>query len=43
MLYSGRHGIFKVNQKDTVKGDELTQLGRAMKTLDIELTTANSP
>jgi len=43
VLYSDRHGIFKVNQKDTIKGDELAQLGRAMKTLDIELITANSP
>jgi Helix-turn-helix domain len=40
-FYSDKHGIFKVNAKG--KEDEITQFGRAMKTLDIELICANTP
>jgi len=42
-LYSDRHGVFKVNAKDAQSGDQLTQFGRALKTLDIESIPANSP
>ena len=41
-LYSDRHSIFRVNQK-TVEGTKATQLGRALKKLDIQLICANSP
>lgn len=47
-FYSDKHGIFKINTKelnskaiDETKG--LTQFGRAMKELKIELINANSP
>jgi transposase len=47
-LYSDRHGIFRINtsKKGTASvSDEtgLTQFGRAMRELDIELIFANSP
>ena len=42
-FYSDKHSIFKVNKPDPKNGATLTQLGRAMKTLDIEIITANTP
>lgn len=42
-FYSDRHGIFKVNIKNALSGSGLTQFGRAMKHLDIEIICANSP
>ncbi len=42
-LYSDRHGVFKVNARDAWSGEQLTQFGRALKTLDIESIPANSP
>lgn len=39
-LYSDRHSIFRVNTGDS---DELTQFGRAVKTLDIEPIHARTP
>ena len=42
-LYSDRHSVFTVNTKDASSGDQLTQFGRALKTLDIESIPANSP
>jgi len=42
-LYSDRHSIFTVNHKDAESGEQITQFGRALKTLDIEGITANSP
>jgi len=42
-LYSDRHSIFTVNTKDAQSGEQLTQFGRALKTLDIEGVQANSP
>jgi len=42
-LYSDRHGIFRVNAKEPVSGDNLTQFGRVLKTLDIEAIHANTP
>jgi len=42
-LYSDRHGIFRVNQKDAASGELLTQFGRALKTLDIEGIQARTP
>lgn len=40
-LYSDRHSIFRVNHPE--HEGELTQFGRALKTLDIESIHANSP
>jgi transposase len=42
-FYSDRHGIFRVNQEDAATGDQLSQFGRALKTLDIESIQANTP
>ena len=42
-LYSDRHSIFTVNKEDSVSGEQVTQFGRALKTLDIEAIKANSP
>jgi hypothetical protein len=43
-FYSDKHGIFRVNQEQTVGlGSGLTQFGRAMQDLDIEIICANSP
>lgn len=42
-FYSDRHGVFRVNRKESLNGIERTQFGRAMKTLDIELINANTP
>ena len=41
-FYSDRHGIFRVNAPDVIKGTQ-TQFGRAMETLNIEIICANSP
>jgi hypothetical protein len=42
-LYTDKHGVFKVNHKDAVSGDGITQFGTAMKSLDIKLIYANTP
>jgi hypothetical protein len=42
-LYSDKHGIFRVNQVSTGSADGLTQFGRAMSKLDIQIICANSP
>ncbi len=43
-FYSDKHGIFRVNQEQTVGlGSGLTQFGRAMQDLDIEIICANTP
>ena len=42
-LYSDRHSIFRVNKEDAVSGEQLTQFGRALKSLDIESIHANTP
>ena len=42
-FYSDKHGIFRVNIPNRGKGDNLTQFGRAMKELDIEIICANTP
>jgi len=42
-LYSDRHSIFKVNAEDAISGEQITQFGGALKTLDIESIPANSP
>jgi len=43
-FYSDKHGIFRVNQEQTTGlGSGLTQFGRAMHELDIQILCANTP
>src|SRR6266446_4636055 len=41
-LYSDKHGVFRVNRKDAIGGDGLTQFGRALHALNIDIICANS-
>jgi transposase len=42
-FYSDKHNIFRVNLPSTGSRDTLTQFGRAMHELDIEIICANTP
>jgi transposase len=42
-LYSDKHSIFRVNQPSAGAHDDLTQFGRAMQALDIQIICANTP
>jgi len=43
-FYSDKHGIFRVNQsQDLGTGAGITQFGRAMQDLDIQIVCANTP
>ena len=43
-FYSDKHGIFRVNREQTSGlSDGITQFGRAMQELDIQIICANSP
>lgn len=42
-LYSDKFGVFRVNIPNALSGTGLTQFGRAMKELSIELICAHSP
>lgn len=42
-FYSDRHGIFRVNVPSRGSGEALTQFGRAMQELEIQIICANSP
>jgi hypothetical protein len=42
-FYSDRDSIFRINQEDALSGSGLTQFGRAMRELEIEIICANSP
>ena len=42
-FYCDRNSIFKVNIKNALSGSGMTQFGRAMKALDIEIICANTP
>ncbi|HET8669924.1 MAG TPA: ISNCY family transposase [Candidatus Saccharimonadales bacterium] len=42
-FYSDKHGIFRVNLPSTGVGQALTQFGRAMQELNIQIICANSP
>lgn len=42
-LYTDKHGIFRVNIPNLGTGDNLTQFGRAMQSLEIPILCANSP
>ncbi len=42
-FYSDKHGIFRANRKEAAGGDGMTQFGRALLALNIDIICANSP
>lgn len=42
-FYSDKHGIFRVNQRSVGNSEAITQFGRAMQELDIQIICANTP
>jgi hypothetical protein len=42
-FYSDKHGIFRVNAKEAFGGDRITQFGRVLSELNIDIICANSP
>jgi hypothetical protein len=42
-FYSDKHSIFRVNQPSAGAHDDLTQFGRAMQELEIQIICANTP
>jgi len=42
-FYSDRHGIFRVNAKEAVSGDGITEFGRVLKRLNIASICAHTP
>jgi hypothetical protein len=42
-IYSDKHSIFRVSQPSAGSGDAITQFGRAMQELDIQIICANTP
>jgi transposase len=42
-FYSDKHGIFRVNQPAAGSSDALTQFGRAMQELNVQIICANTP
>lgn len=42
-FYPDKHTVFRVNREDGVKGNGMTQFGRAMEELDIKLICAHTP
>ena len=41
-FYSDKHSVFRVNRKDAAGGDGMTQFGRALHALNIDIICANS-
>jgi len=41
-LYSDKHSVFRINRTDAANGGDMTQFGRALKALSIEIICANS-
>jgi hypothetical protein len=41
-FYSDKHGVFRVNQTGALGGDGMTQFGRALHALNIDIICANS-
>jgi hypothetical protein len=41
-FYSDKHAVFRVNKKDAAGGDGMTQFGRALHALKIDIICANS-
>src|SRR4051794_23977818 len=42
-FYSDKHNIFRVNAKEAIGGDGVTQFGRALSSLNIDIICANTP
>jgi hypothetical protein len=42
-IYSDKYSVFRPAQKEILKGEAITQFGRAMRELDIEIICANTP
>ena len=42
-FYSDKHGVFRVNASGAVGGDGMTQFGRALHELNIDIICANTP
>jgi hypothetical protein len=42
-FYSDKHSIFRVNARDAAGGDRVTQFGRALSELNIDIICANIP
>ena len=42
-FYSDKHAIFRVNKREAAGGDGMTQFGRALDELTIEIICANAP
>jgi transposase len=42
-FYSDKHGVFRVNQPNAGAGENLTQFGRAMQELEVQIICANTP
>lgn len=42
-FYSDKHAIFRVNNRDAAGGDGMTQFGRALHELNIDIICANTP
>jgi transposase len=42
-FYSDKHSIFRITKKGAISGNGMTQFGRALKELNIDIICANSP
>src|SRR4051812_50063076 len=42
-FYSDKHGVFRVNRKDAAGGEGMTQFGRGLDQLNIDIICANAP
>jgi hypothetical protein len=42
-FYSDKHGAFRVNSAGAVQGDGMTQFGRSLHALNIDILCANTP
>src|SRR6516162_6188749 len=42
-FYSDKHGVFRVNSTGAVQGDGMTQFGRSLHVLNIDILCANTP
>lgn len=42
-FYSDKHSVFRINKADAVSGDNMTQYGRALHELNIDILCANAP
>src|ERR1700747_2836871 len=42
-FYSDKHGVFQVNSTGAVQGDGMTQFGRSLHALNIDILCANTP